>query len=890
MSSTHWERMKEIFGHAAELPPERRPEYLREVCADDALLREEVESLLQAAETPTPVLDSERYGLASILDGNGSSYEGKAFGHYKVIREIGRGGMGTVFLAERADGEFQQKVALKIVRLSLPDSELARRFRQERQILATLNHPTIARLLDGGVSADGDPFLVMEYVDGVPIDQFCTKHSLSISERLELFLSVCQGIFYAHQHLVVHRDLKPSNILVTEEGLTKLLDFGIAKLLDANDSDAQTQTQFHAFTPQYASPEQIRGERITTASDVYSLGVLLQQLLDGKPPVPAIEFPSARYKASQTFNGETMAIPAMSQTGRKRNTAATQPHNLPPELRNIIARAKSAEPARRYTSVEQLAADISRYLSGRPVLAQKDSLAYRTRKFVLRNKIAVGAAALVVVSLISGLALALWQANVAHAQRARAEKRFGDVRRLSNVLLTDIAPKVERLQGSTEVRETIVNQSLNYLDSLAQESSDDLSLQGELATAYEQVGSLQGNPRKPNLRDFTGAVSSYHKAQVIREQLLRQQPDNLENRRRLAQNYHEMSRIHFAMNDFDGALKGGNAAINFYQEIISRYPSDTSIQLALAEAQVDLAYAYYYNNHLTESYPLLQQAELTLEKPRVSDAANHDLLRLLGRIYTQRSLTFSWDGRQREGEVEMNKALAILEPLAMSNANDVLVQQDLLRTYTEASSLYEEINDPLSLQYLTKALALAETAVRQDPLNLQAQHTLGTTYSRLGVLSLRLHRPETLSYLQNAYQILIRLEKNEPSTLAYKIDLARIATYQGQTKFQLGKYLEALDDYQNAVTLFESVVKADSESKTALRHLAVTHRYMGEANYALAKTGNRIQRQSYRHQAKGEFHESLNILLQLKSQNALTSYDEKMIDQMETAVKLFERY
>ncbi len=390
MKIENWEKIKSVFAEILEEPKERRGKFLSKICGDDAELRKEIESLLAAHDqTQRHLIGKKEFGINSILQASDAHYEGKQFGHYKIIREIGRGGMGAVFLAGRSDGEFKQRVALKIVRRSFADAELERRFRRERQILASLNHPNIARLLDGGVSEDGEPFLAMEYVEGLRIDDYCANKNLSINERLRLFISVCQAVNFAHQNLVVHRDIKPSNIIVSKDVAPKLLDFGIAKLLDAEHADEHTQTNYRAFTPEYASPEQIAGEPITTASDVYSLGVLLEEILlgarhyDGK----AANGWKSKSEAVEISVGKTVNtnLPTNEENGN-RKSAAPNKNLLNYELKNILAMARREEPTRRYVSAAQFAEDINRYLDGLPVRAQKDSFTYRAKKFVKRNK------------------------------------------------------------------------------------------------------------------------------------------------------------------------------------------------------------------------------------------------------------------------------------------------------------------------------------------------------------------------------------------------------------------------------------------------------------------------------------------------------------------------
>lgn len=451
MKNEKWQKVEELLDTALDLEPAARRQFLDDV--EDPCLLREVESLLACEQQTAGFLGAPALAFsADFFDGGDGPEEraGQTVGRYRIIHEIGSGGMGAVFLAERSDGEFQQRLALKIVRRSFADSDLARRFRQERQILASLNHPNIARLLDGGVSNDGEPFLAMEYVGGVRIDDYCDSNSLSTDERLNLFLAVCQGVSYAHQNLVVHRDIKPSNILVTDEGVPKLLDFGIAKLInpEAEAGAAETVTGMRAMTPDYASPEQVRGLIVTTATDVYSLGVLLYELLTGHRPhrlknrrpddivrIICEEEPTrpSLAGARQSSDGSSGTINDDDQvaTDNRLLTSKTNPQSairnskfLRGDLDNIVLMALRKEPQRRYATVAQFAEDISRYLEGRPVLAHKDTFSYRAAKFVRRHKAGATAVVLVVLALVGGIFATAWQAKRATAQaKIAAEQR-----------------------------------------------------------------------------------------------------------------------------------------------------------------------------------------------------------------------------------------------------------------------------------------------------------------------------------------------------------------------------------------------------------------------------------------------------------------------------------
>jgi non-specific serine/threonine protein kinase/serine/threonine-protein kinase len=886
MNSTDWQKIKDVFALVLEQPRERRGDVLRAACGADSKLREEVESLLEANDESRPLLERDDFGVASLFDAADTGYVGKEFGHYKVIREIGRGGMGAVFLAERADGEFKQQVALKIVRRSFDDSELARRFRRERQILASLNHPNIARLLDGGVSSDGEPFLVMEYVEGVRIDDYCDEHKLSTNGRLRLFLAVCQGVAYAHQNLIVHRDIKPSNVLVTIDGTPKLLDFGIAKLLDAEHADEHTETNFRAFTPDYAAPEQMRGEQITTASDVYSLGVLLHDLLHGARPTSSAQ-PAHELWRSESSERKTVAtnLPT-NQEGENGKAKVGNQKFVGSELKNIIAMARREEPARRYSSVAQFAEDIQRYLDGLPVRAQKDSFTYRAEKFVRRNKVSVAAAALVLLSLVIGLAAALWQAGVAQQERDRAERRFNDVRHLSNALLTDIVPKIERLQGSTEARQALVNQSLKYLDSLAREAGDDLQLQSELASAYEKVGDLQGTPRKPNLSDYSGAIVSYEKAQAIRHRLLEKNPDDVEKRRLLAANHNELSNIRFWMDDLPGALKESEAAQKLYEKLVAEQPGSVELRLALAETYIDFADILYHKQQFAGTYPYLRKALSSLEELLLNSPADRNVLYLLGKGYTNLGIALSWDGKQPEAEAEMAKALAINESLLERDPNDVVFRNTLWSTYIQASSVYEEVNDALSESFALKALSLITETVEKDPANIQARQNLAKSYSKLAASYINMKRlPTAVLYAEKALTAFADLERSEPKNLTYKRSLGIAFTRLGDAKYRQRDLQGSLEAFEKSIASFEMILQADPQNTVSVRDIAQSCKNIGHIHRDLARTLTGERRQMHLQEARQNYQRALDILLKLKSQNAFAEVDKKFLEEMQSAIE-----
>ena len=428
MEPARWQQVKTALGEAMALTGQPRAAYLQSVGATDPALRAELESLLQAEEhAGTTFLESP---AAILLEtpAPSSQHVGRRLGPYRLLEEIGAGGMGEVYRAVRVDEEYEREVAIKLVRAGADAQFVGARLRTERQILAAFQHPNIARLFDGGTTEEGIPYLVMELIAGQPITEYCDRHQLDLEGRLRLFLLVCSAVQYAHQHAVIHRDLKPSNILVTEDGQPKLLDFGIAKILEPGAIPVRgdlTVNAMRLLTPDYASPEQLKGDPVTAASDVYSLGVLLYELLTGIRPF------GGRSRAMQDATGNALrAAPSRpSIVVRGRDTANTSrraspqrlSHRLRGDLDNIVLMALRPEPERRYATVDRLAQDIRRHLGHRPVAARRPTLRYRASMFVTRHKVGVAATALTAVALIFGLVITVRATFIARAALARAQ-------------------------------------------------------------------------------------------------------------------------------------------------------------------------------------------------------------------------------------------------------------------------------------------------------------------------------------------------------------------------------------------------------------------------------------------------------------------------------------
>ncbi len=569
------------------------------------------------------------------------SAEGRRLGPYRVLNELGRGGMAVVYRAVRDDDLFQKTVAVKLMSGGAGASEnLLRRFSQERRILGRLQHSNIAAVFDGGATSEGQPYLVMELVEGRPITKYCDAHDLTTRERLEMFRDVCAAVQYAHQNLVIHRDLKPGNILVNEKGEPKLLDFGIAKLLaGADGEEAPTQTMAPMMTPEYASPEQVRGEAITTSSDIYSLGVLLFELLTGELPYP-IETGSLQEIVRSVCEVEP---PAPSTIARKRATVSA----LRGDLDMIVLKALRKEPQRRYVSVHELAEDIRHHLEGRPIAARSDSLAYRFAKFAGRNRAAAIAAGLVLLSLLAGIVVSLGQARRAELERARAERRFADVRQLANSLLFELHDAIASLPGSTPARELLVTRATEYLTSLSREAETDPDLQRELAAAYQRLGDVQGNLSGANLGDSEGALASYEKSLELRRSLTARGSHAPVDAERLAFLLSQMGRFFTGTGDWNRAEESAREAISLLKELASKAPEE-DFRGRLAAAHHTLGYVLLRNAKPDDAYEALRTAANYSRDFAAEHEENPDAVASLAYIETDLSESLRLRGELQE--------------------------------------------------------------------------------------------------------------------------------------------------------------------------------------------------------------------------------------------------
>ena len=814
MTAERWQKVKELFDAASGLHPRKRDKFLRDSCQGDVPLLREVQSLLASSSEAgdfieTPALDSsttllggfgqDDSGTHITADFDLAAYEratagpditGKMLGAYRVLNEIGEGGMGKVYRAVRADDVYQRQVAIKVVKRGMDTDFIVRRFRNERQILAGLSHPNITRLLDGGTTEVGLPYFVMEFIEGRPINEYCDQRRLSTNDRLLLFLKVCSAVQYAHQNLIVHRDLKPRNILVTPEGEPKLLDFGIAKILNLELSSQTMDPTMHRFrmmTPEYASPEQARGEAITTASDVYSLGVVLYESLCGHRPYrlkTAMPHEIARLICeSEPLRPSTAVRAVYVQDSTSTPEVIAVNRSMTPEklrrrlcgdLDNIILKALRKEPLQRYSSAEQLADDIRRHLSGNPVLARKVTVMYRTGKFLGRHRFGVIAAAMLFCAIAGG-ALATFR------EHQRAERRFDQVRKMANSFLFEIHDAIEKVPDSLWARELLVKRALQYLDSLAQEAANDRSLLAELATAYQKVGDVQGSPARANMGNTAGALQSYAKALSIRQRLTDLDPSSTEAKRELANSYSSMSSVLNVSGDAAAAMSNAKKAVGVLEVLLAANPSNAQILHDMAVAYQYLGNAYVVTEdwqHVAECRRktlAIYEGQLAVAPTDAATQRNVSLtLKTLGAVLAKL--------RDREGAMRYyRQAIAMDEKAAAADPRNDQLQSDLAASYYGLGFVLSELGDSAqALVYYRRALPIREALSERDPRDARKQMRLANNHQDIAKM---LSRRGELDAAQEGFRKVLgfreRLLTLDAASSDNRVELARAYSEMG---------------------------------------------------------------------------------------------------------------
>jgi eukaryotic-like serine/threonine-protein kinase len=709
MTPERWRRLKELFGAALDRRVEERAPYLAGECAGDPELLAEVEQLLRAhAETgaflpdPAPAL--------------GVEPAPERIGPYRLVRELGHGGMGTVHLAERVDDEYRKQVAIKVIRAGMDTADVVARFRAERQILASLQHPGIAALLDGGTTADGHPYFVMEHVEGEPLDRYCEGQKLPIAERLRLFQLVCGAVEHAHGRLVVHRDLKPGNILVTAEGQPKLLDFGLAKLLDPGAAAAdQTTTQHRFVTPAFASPEQLLGGAITTASDVYSLGALLYLLLSGE-----------RAHGSSGSSHEELLRAAREEVPRRPSAAVAEERlrrTLAGDLDAIVLKAMRREPGERYRSVEQLSEDVRRYLEGLPVAARRGGRWYRVRKHARRHGVALAATALVVLALSAAFAETV-------RERARAERRAEDVRRLAGSVMGELFTAIAAIPGMTQVRVELMQRSKEYLDGLARESRGDLALKRDLAAAYVRLARVQGIEEPASRGDVQGALASMEAAVALYEQAFRANARDAETLDDLAHTLSLVADAKQSAGRADG-IEDGKRAVSLAEQATALAPSVLGHRRTLSRSFSSLArFQANADDHqrARDSYRRAAEIIETIPGGERTQADEENL----AINYLNLGYDLEHDDPER-AETLIRGALAILEPPLADRPSDVRVRTRAAQVRQRLGQiLADRLEVAAAVEQYRLALATFQDLAAADPGSTSARTQVAVTQLVMG--------------------------------------------------------------------------------------------------------------------------------------------------------------
>jgi serine/threonine protein kinase/Flp pilus assembly protein TadD len=854
MNPERWQQIENIFQEAVELPRDQQNQFLDKACGNDPELRHEVLALLDNVDQGTSSHLLQAISEVSRSLPSSQNRLNQVIGHYRITENIGQGGMGTVYKAVREDQGFKVEVAIKLLTHGIHSELLQSRFRSERGILARLEHPNIARFLDGGNADDGTPFLAMEYVDGVPITEYCQNNNLSVIERLKLFRNVCSAVQYLHQNLIIHRDLKSSNILVTKDGIPKLLDFGIAKLLSPEFEDqgsTQTMTMLRMMTPDFASPEQVLGLPITTSSDIYSLGALLFELL-------------TEQKAHQFKNYSPTEIERVvcHEDIEKPSSAVKRTQSIPSRLQkilsgdldNIVLMAMRKEVERRYVSVEQFSEDIRRYLEDLPIHARRDTFVYHARKFVRRHKWGIAAVVLVMISLLGGIFAATYQARRADEQAKRAERRFQQVRKLANTFMFDLEEKLRNLPGSTESRAMVVKTAQEYLEGLAQEAEGDPELMFELAEAYEKVGKVQGSPYEPNLGDTTAALKSHQTALEIRQKLISQDSKNPKIIQSLSMTYYNIGDIHLYTGKVETAIANYHQGLAVTEKLDTNKTEDPEDFRLRSRGYVLLGDAYIRAGKGAEALVSYKKG-LEISKVWTSRVSSDLAERSLANSYKRVGDALVDTGDLLGAAKSYQQAMAIREERVKKKPEDWLRKRELAVLYMYMSDILGStytlsIGDRASaLAYIRKGLPIVQSLVEADPKNAQAKNDLSVAYWRMGDLLAETDYKKAIDALQKSSTLMEVLVESNPESTLYLRTQSLIYTRFAFPLRKVNERAKAKEGLMKALNIQREIIQSDPAHTQVRQDMIVTYNELGDFYLEEENTDNALQ----------HYHEALKI-------------------------------
>ncbi|MGA3046839.1 MAG: protein kinase [Terracidiphilus sp.] len=846
MTPERWEQIRDVLEKALELAPEQRSAFLDEACSSDPSLLGEVEALLACSDdVPSDFLQSSAMvdllrAEINCIGSVGALEVGQVFAQrFELIRKLGEGGMGQVWLVEQML-PVRRHVALKLIKAGMYDEAVVQRFQSERQSLAIMDHPGIAKVFEAGTTPQGQPYFVMEYVPGLPITEYCDQKKLTIGDRLELFIQACEGVQHAHQKAIIHRDLKPANILVVEvdgKPVPRIIDFGLAKATTPQTASDALKTQFGHFvgTPGYMSPEQADASvpDIDTRTDVYSLGVVLYALLSGREPFESSnrqkqpidellrklreeEPPRPSTRVSADHNSSTATAEARS----------TEPKQLARQLRGdldwITMKALEKNRARRYGAASELAADVHRYLSHEPVLARPASAAYRCGKFIKRHKLALAVATVFALVVVAGAIATLREAQLARLQQARAEQHFESLRKLTNSMLFEFHDSIENLPGSTSARELVVSRALEYLQQIEADSPGDPATLRDLAAAYERIGRIRAEENHPHLGgagSLHQAKQLYEKALAIRQRLAAANPGDISLQSDLLGTMALVGAIHYQLGDFDGAAELGQQRLKIDERLAASHDSE-QLEHDIADSLISNGFLNIwlgdYNSALSDERRALAINQAFFDH----DATNLRSARRVLISHNWVAMALKFNRQFAAAADEYRKALQVAGQLAVRDPNNTSVQaflagdnEELCKSLAYAGA-FSGIRD-----HCQKAIAMNEGMVKSDKNNVQAVADLASSNVTMGLALYLMHAPgEALVYLRRADSMFRSVAVRDPDPLSNGMVRAVALLYAGRAQASLHQPDSARNNLEQAQTMLEE-----------LRMQSPRHRYILDA-------------------------------------------------------------
>ncbi|MCB9258860.1 MAG: serine/threonine protein kinase [Ignavibacteriales bacterium] len=805
MNSNYNEIIKSIFERALELDRLSREIFFNNLKEEEKPYEEEVKSLLQAfekhndfleIETDLNIFSEDKIGPHPLI--------GQHIGSYLIDEEIGIGGMGIVFKGKRDDKEFEQKVAIKILKQGLSTEYLVKRFQNERQTLANLQHPNIARLFDGGKTSEGLPYLIMEFIDGMPITEYCDKNNLSIDQRLKLFITVCNAVQYAHQNLVIHRDIKPGNILVNNEGRPKLLDFGVSKLLDNENSEKHedlTKTGMWHLTPEFASPEQIKGENITTASDIYSLGVLLYQILSGSAPYKI--YNASPLAISKILDEEKITKPSEIALKNTKEINKEELENkllpnykeLKGDIDNIVLKAMHKDPNQRYSSVQEFSNDIDRYLKGLPVIARPDTYGYRFSKFVQRHKVGVALFVLVNIIILSSIAAVIYQGRIAAKERDKAKIENQKYEKV-NGFLTSILSSVDPSEIGRDVK------VYDVLDKAAE----------DVETNFKEHPEVEASIRSTLGNTYVN-LGEYDKGKPFLEKAYKINLDKYgKESKEIAASIHDLANYYDWIGEYKKADSLYSQSINIFRKVLDK-PSKM--------------FADALNNHgiVLMNFGKYEEAEnLYLEAIDISKKVEGKKSKNLASIYNNLAYSYTDEGKLDKAEIYYKQSLRILLEILGKNRPEVGT------AYNNLGWLYTQLEKFDSAEvYLQKSYELKYELKGKD------HPDVGLALNNLGVIKTR--KGEYLEAENYFYEAIEQYKKSYPS------DHPLISTSYaglGRVYFSLGKFVKSEEYFRKSLEIKIKKLPADHweifKTKGELGIVLIKENKLNEAEKLLTKS------------------------------------------------------